>query len=205
MKHSIFATTAALSMAVAASPAFSGNLDEPIIEYAPPPVMAAPVATGNDWTGFYAGGSLGYAGVDDAANTFSNSFEGMTYGIHAGYDYDFGTFVVGGELELSGFDVTDTVTATSVDSVTRLKLRAGYDAGQFLPYVTAGVAQLNTSGAPLGDVDDTGSFYGVGMDYKMTDNIRVGGEILQHDFDSYAGSGLDVDALTAGVRVSFEF
>ncbi len=206
MKRILLTTTAALSMAALAGPLMAGNLSEPVMTPSPAPMPApAPVSYGGDWTGLYVGGSLGYADVGDDAAVFADDFNGLTYGVHAGYDYDFGTFVLGGELELSGFDVTDSNTATSVDSVTRLKLRAGYDAGNFLPYLTAGVAQLNTSGAPLGDVDDTGAFYGLGMDYKMTDSIRVGGEILQHDFDDYTGSGINADALTAGVRVAFEF
>lgn len=204
MKRILLTTTTVLGLV--AAPAFAGNLSEPIVTATPAPLPApVPVNNGGDWGGFYAGGSLGYADASDEAATFSNEFNGLSYGVHAGYDYDFGTFVVGGELELSGFDVADTNTATQIDSVTRLKVRAGYDAGLFLPYLTAGVAQLNTSGAPLGGVDDTGSFYGLGMDYKLTDSIRVGGEVLQHDFDNYADSGLNVDAVTAGVRVAFEF
>ncbi len=203
-------TTALLTTAIAAlgigSGAMAGNISEPVMEAAPAPMPAPmPVARGSDWTGFYAGGSLGYADASDEAATFSDEFNGLTYGVHAGYDYDFGSFVAGGELELSGFDVTDTNTATSIDSVARLKLRAGYDAGDFLPYATIGLAQLNTSGAPLGDVDDDGTFYGLGVDYRMGSNIRVGGEVLKHDFDDYAGSGLNVDATTASLRVAFEF
>lgn len=205
MKRILLATSAALTLGFAAGPAFAGNLAEPIVPAAPVPLPAAPVMTSGDWSGFYVGGSLGFADVDDDAAVFGDGFDGLTYGVHAGYDYDFGSFVLGGELEISGFDVVDTATDTAIDSVARLKLRAGYDAGAFLPYVTAGVAQLNTSGAPLGEVDDNGAFYGLGLDYRMSDNIRVGGEVLQHEFDDYAGSGINADALTAGVRVSFEF
>ncbi len=203
MKRVLYSTTVMSLLAV--NTAFAGNLQEPVIVPAQAPVPVPVMQQSGDWTGFYVGGSLGYADVSDAAGTFANDFDGLTYGAHAGYDYDFGSFVLGGELEISGFDVADSATATQVDSVTRLKLRAGYDAGDFLPYVTAGVARLNTSGAPLGDVDDDGTFYGLGLDYKMTDQIRVGGEVLQHDFGDYAASGLDVDALTAGVRIAFEF
>ena len=183
----------------------AGNPSDPILVPAPTQVAPVMVPVGQDWSGFYAGGSLGYASVDDDAGTFADDFDGATYGVHAGYDYDLGSFIIGGEVELSGFDVADSNTATEVDSVTRLKVRAGYDAGLFMPYVAAGVAQLNTSGAPLGDVDDTGSFYGLGLDYRMTDTIRVGGEVLQHDFGDYAGSGIDADALTTSVRVSYDF
>ncbi len=204
MKRILIASSAVLSLLAGVTTVNAGNLEEPVIAPAPVPIPM-PVQTSADWSGFYAGGSLGFAEVSDEAATFASDFDGLTYGVHAGYDYDFGAFVLGGEIELSGFDVTDSATATSVDSVSRLKVRAGYDAGDFMPYLTAGVAQLNTSGAPLGDVDDTGTFYGLGMDYRIGGNLRVGGEVLQHEFDDYAASGLNVDALTAGVRVSFEF
>jgi len=205
MKCNTLLSATAVAFAMV-TPAFAGNIAEAVIAPAPASLPApAAISSGGDWTGFYAGGSLGYADVGDDAAVFGNQFDGLTYGVHAGYDYDFGTFVLGGEVELSGFDVQDNNTATEIDSVARLKLRAGYDAGNFLPYLAVGAAQLQTSGAPLGGVDDTGYFYGAGMDYKLTDTIRVGGEVLQHEFDDYAGSGINADALTAGVRVSFEF
>ena len=183
-----------------ASASFAGNLSEPII--APSPAaMAAPVySTGTDWTGFYVGGSLGYAeGSEDDSTVFED--DGATYGIHAGYDYDFGNFVLGAELELSGFDVSDG--GNDIDSVSRAKLRAGYDAGAFLPYLTVGVASLDIGGGL--DANDTGSFYGVGMDYMLNDRIRLGGEVLQHEFGNFDNTGLDFEATTASVRVAFQF
>lgn len=199
MKRILLVTGATLSMAVAAGSAFAGNLDEPIIQTAPAP-MAAPVmmAPGNDWSGFYVGGSLGYANANEDTDAFDA--DGLTYGVHAGYDYDFGNFVLGGELEASGFDLTDG--ANEVDSVLRAKLRAGYDAGAYLPYLTAGIASMTVGGL---DATDEGAFYGVGMDYMLSDNIRVGGEILQHEFDNFNDTGLNIDATTAAVRVSFQF
>jgi len=198
MTRAFLATTAA-AVALSASMASAGNLSEPVVTPAPAPIPPAPVVVSNDWTGFYVGGSLGYADVTEEGAAFDDN--GTTYGVHAGYDYDFGNFVVGGELELSGFDVSDG--GIDVDSVARAKLRAGYDAGAFLPYLAAGAAQLNTGGAL--DADDTGTFYGAGVDYMLSDSIRVGGEILRHDFDDYNGAGLNLDATTASVRVSFQF
>lgn len=186
-----------------ATPALAGSLDDPIETPEPPkPVAVDPAPTGPDWTGFYAGGSLGYADATDT--TFaSDEVDGLTYGVHAGYDRDFGSAVLGGELELSGFDVDDPELGVEVDSVLRAKLRAGYDAGNWLPYLTAGAAQLTTSGAI--DDSDTGSFYGVGVDYRVGNDIRVGAEVLDHQFDDFDGSGIDVEATTVSARVSFEF
>jgi len=201
MKRALIASGTLATLTLAASVATAGNIDAPVIAPAPAPIAVAPVApVGNDWTGFYAGGSLGYAEADetDPANFDA---DGATYGVHAGYDYDFGSFVMGGELEISGFDLSNG--GVDVDSVARAKVRAGYDAGAFLPYVTVGAAQLNTGGAL--DGDDSGSFYGVGLDYMMSDNIRVGGEVLKHEFDNFEQTGLDLEATTAAVRMSFQF
>lgn len=193
-----FATTSAIAVALTAgvTAASAGNTEEPVVTAAPVAPVVVPVDTTADWTGFYAGGSLGYA---DASEDFDD--DGVTYGAHAGYDYDFGTFVLGGEVEASGFDLSDG--GVDADSVLRAKVRAGYDAGAFLPYVTAGIAQLNTGGAL--DGDDTGAVYGVGVDYAYTDTIRIGGEVLQHEFDNFDNTGADIDATTAAVRLSFEF
>lgn len=198
-----FALFAAAALMGVGTGAKAGSLAEPVVTAAPEPVFTpAPVPVSADWTGFYAGGSLGYADVTEPGTTLGDEVNGLTYGVHAGYDYDFGALVLGGEVEYSLFDVTDAVSGLEVDSVTRLKVRAGYDAGDFLPYATFGGARLATSGI---DGEDEGYFYGVGADYRMTDSIRVGAELLRHEFDDYAGTGVDVDATTLGARVSFQF
>lgn len=201
MKRVAFKAVAVAILTTGATAAFAGDTDAPIITTTPPaPTTPAFVpARGNDWTGFYAGGSLGYADVTEDSDVFDD--DGFTYGIHGGYDYDFGTFVLGGEVEISGFDISGA--GTDVDSVSRLKVRAGYDAGDFLPYFTTGIAQLDTSGGLSGD--DTGAFYGVGLDYAFTDDIRIGGEILEHEFDNFDGSDLDFDATTVSLRIAYEF
>ena len=193
---------AGLATFALAAPAFAGGMDEPIITPAPAPMPAPMPVASSDWSGFYAGGSLGYGDVTGSA-TLGDDVNGVTYGIHGGYLYDLGNYVVGGELEFEGGNITDDVAGLDVDSVARLKFRAGYDAGQWLPYVTIGAAQLTTSGAI--DDNDTGAFYGIGADYQVSDRMRVGAEVLQHEFDNFAGSGIDVDATTLAARVSFQF
>lgn len=203
MEKSVFTTTAALALAISVAPAFAqSKLDDPIIA---PPVTAPapapiPVNTGGEWGGFYLGGSLGYADISEDNSTVFDD-DDVTYGVFGGYNYDLGTFVVGGELEFSGFENSDN--GVDVDSVARAKLRAGYDAGQFLPYATVGYASLNLGGDASGS--DEGILYGIGLDYKLTDQIIIGGEVLQHEFNNFDGSDFDFDATTISARAAFQF
>lgn len=201
MKLAVLAGTIALTPFAA----MAGGYVEPAAP-APAPVAPAPAPVGYDWTGFYGGAQVEYGDVqiDDVADTDGT---GALYGLFGGYRYDFGDFVVGAELDLNLADI-DLETgagadAGSIDAVHRLGLEAGFDAGPALIYGTAGVAQAY---ATLGgaDVDDTGYFFGAGMDYLVTDNVTVGAEILQHEFEDFNGVA-DVSATTFGINAAFRF
>ncbi|WP_147105783.1 outer membrane protein [Tateyamaria sp. syn59] len=189
----------AIGLAAAlASPALAGSLEPPAPEpAAPAPLPPAPVQSfGGDWTGGYAGVQLGYGDVDATGAADGDDF---LYGAHLGYRYDFGTFVLGGELDYDFADI-DLNGAAEVDSVARLKLQAGYDFGRTLGYFTAGVADLDTS---LGS--ETGEFYGIGVAYQINDRYTVGAELLDHNFDDIGGTGVEADATTLTVRGSIRF
>ncbi len=195
----------ALALGVVAAPAFAGGLAAPIETAAPaaPVVVApAPAADGN-WNGFYAGAQLGYGESDASDDSFND--EGAVYGGQVGYNYDFGRFVVGAELDAIGTELSSTDGSNDLDAVVRAKLRAGYDAGAFLPYVTAGYASAFTSEEIAGDDQFDGYVYGAGLDYKATDNIVVGAEVLQHEFEDLSTTSVDLDATTVAARVSYQF
>ncbi|MEJ6401739.1 outer membrane protein [Yoonia sp. 2307UL14-13] len=205
-------TLVALPLAVFGGMATAGGLAEPVaapVPVAPPPV----VPVGTDWTGFYAGGQLGFGSVeaeDDAGDDpITGDETGLLYGVHAGYLYDFGNLVLGGELDYDLSNIEPEVGDDAnfeVDSVARAKVLLGYDAGQFLPYVTGGVAQLTTTSDDVDalDTDNDGTFAGIGAKYLLSDSIMLGGEVLQHQFDDYV-DGTDVEATTATLRASFRF
>ncbi len=201
-----FMTLSAATLLATGTAAFAGGMAEPVMTPAPT-VVAAPVAVAPmsaDWSGFYAGASLGYGQVSASDNLFNGEEpDGALYGLHAGYNYDFGRFVLGGELEYQGTDIQDDASGIDLDAVARAKVRAGYDAGNFMPYLTAGYAQAYTGGAL--DADDGGAFYGVGVDYQFGQNFVIGAEVLQHQFDDFDGTGVDLDATTASLRVSYKF
>lgn len=195
IRTSLF-TSAALAMS--ATGVFAGGIEAPVVQPTPMvPVVAVPMAS-NDWTGFYVGGSAGMitANIDDGAD-----LDGNNYNIHAGYMSDLGSVVVGGEIEYGKIDLDDLAGSDNAD-ILRLKGRVGYDAGAFLPYVTAGAASLTLN---ADDFTSTGYFYGIGAEYALNDNFRVGAEVLQHEFDDFDDQGFDLSAQTVALRVSYSF
>jgi len=149
-------------------------------------------------TGAY-GGFQFSALSGEASGAASGSGSGALLGLHVGYDVDFGSFVLGAEVDIDfgGIDLGD---AAEVDSVARLKLRAGTDLGRTFVYGTAGVARAETS---LGQGD--GGFAGVGAGWRLGARLTVGGEVLYQRFDDIDGSGVDAEATTATARVTFSF
>lgn len=206
-----FARTAMLAapLALAAGMASAGGLAAPVETVAPTPMAPAPapMIRGTDWSGFYLGAQAGYGEVT-GTNT-NEDVNGAIYGVHAGYMYDLGTVVLGAEVDYDLSNIDNVGGNGDLDDVTRVKARVGYDAGSFLPYVTGGVARANVSGVgtPGQDLELDGDFYGLGVAYKFSDNILVGGEVLQHKFyesDAMNTAGTE-RATTATARVSFQF
>ncbi len=188
-----FALAAGLATAMTGA-AFAGSpaapLAEPVI--APPP--AAPVA--RNWTGFYGGARLGFG---DLGRDVSGS--GAIGGLHLGYLQDFGGFAAGVE---AGFDLGDIDvdgTPFTADRVGRLGVRGGVTTGDIFAYGVAGGVRARVDG--LGT--DNGWYGGLGIEYALDDNWRVGGEVLHHRFSNFANSGLGVSVNTLQARVSFRF
>ncbi|MEM8538794.1 MAG: outer membrane beta-barrel protein, partial [Pseudomonadota bacterium] len=162
-KHLAWTSIFAAPLAILATTAGAGGLSEPVAPPppAPAPIVPAPVAPGVDWTGFYAGGQLGYGRLDSSSIEDSDDPDGALYGVHAGYNYDFGNLVLGGEVDYDLTNIEVDTPSSDVDSVARAKVKLGYDAGLLLPYATAGVARVETTDDLDGDTD--GSFFGLGV------------------------------------------
>ncbi len=158
--------------------------------------VAGPVLA-EDWTGAYAGFSFGYADVDGSGGAGGN---GGSFGPLIGYDYDFGNFVLGGELEYNRLNLDLGQSQGSLDSMSRLKLRGGYDFGPALGYVVVGTARASTSGD-----SDTAAVYGIGVAYPLGDRFVISGEALRQDFDDIPTSGRGLDANVFNLRTTFRF
>ncbi len=195
-------TKAALGVAVSgmlAAPALAGGYAEPVAE-APVAAPVVPVVTGTDWTGGYVGAQIGYGDVSAGAV----DGDGALYGVHAGYDWDLGNWVLGAGVDWDKTDIDLGGGPDNLDSIARLKLRAGWDLGRTVVYGTAGAARAK---ADIGGVSrsDNGWFAGIGANYALNDRWTLGGEVLRHQFNDFDNTGTDVDATTAAVNVGFRF
>ncbi len=193
---------AALATLVLAGPALAGGpvevAPEPMVEatYAP----AAPAAV--DWSGFYAGAQFGYADVDSNGGGLDG--DGFLGGLHAGYRADFGSYVAGVEVDYDDASVDLAGGTSTLDDVARLKLMGGAKFGNSLVYATAGAAHASATVGGA-DLSDNGVFYGAGVDVAVTERFSVGGELLQHNFNDFDGSDVDLDATTLKAKVSMRF
>ncbi|GAA6178206.1 outer membrane protein [Sulfitobacter pacificus] len=211
-------TTATLTVFAGAGGALAGSLAEPVVT---PPVLAPEIVSA-DWTGAYVGIQLGYGNlnvanqidrdgdgdVDAADETFAFGGgldgDGAIGGAHIGYMHDFGNFVAGGELDYNAANI-DIGTIGELDSVARAKLKLGYDMGQTLVYGVLGAAKadINVGGT---DFSENGYVAGFGVDYLVSENVVLGGEVLYHDFgDDFDGLDLSADATTVQVKMSYKF
>lgn len=152
-----------------------------------------------DWSGFYAGIGLGNLEVDPSGA--GSKDDDTSYGVHAGYRYDTGQWVFGGEFEYDWSDVELVSGDVFVDSVMRLKATAGYDLGRALVYVAAGAAEVDVDG--LGD--EWGEFFGLGAAYAVGPRSILSLELLEHNFSDIDGSGVDADAWSVNLRASLRF
>jgi len=191
------------SAMVIAGPAAAGGIAPVVVEPAPV-IIPAPVAVAADWSGFY--GGLSYSqtmGSLDAGAGATDFEDGTAPGAFAGYNWQNGNFVFGGELAyhaISDSELTGT-PGTELSSAIDLKGRLGYAAGRVMPYLALGYSSA-TLDVGADSFDLTGASYGIGVDFLVTDNIFVGAEYLQRDL---SGDGYEADPSTLGIRVGYKF
>ncbi len=159
--------------------------------------LVAGQALSEDWTGAYAGFSFGYADADGSSGAGGSDFG---FGPLVGYDYDFGSFVLGGELEYNRLNLDLGRGEGSLDSMARLKIRGGYDFGSALGYVVVGTSRADTSGD-----NDTAAVYGIGVAYPISERFVISGEALRQDFDDLPDSGGGLDTNVFNLRTTFRF
>lgn len=175
---------------------WAGGLGAPVADEPVAVVQAEAAPASADWSGFYAGLSYGMGEFESEGLTID--YENVITG-YAGYMWDLGAFVAGVEGEIGqGSSTTET---DDLDlTLARAKARVGYDAGAFLPYVVAGFSVLEQT---TDNLTAEGPFAGVGLDYNVTDAIRIGGEYLVNPLTDE--NDFETDLTTMALRVSYAF
>lgn len=175
--------------------------------------QAAPMAQAQatDWTGFYAGGQLELASVDidSTAGVALNEGNGLMIGAMGGYRFDLGNVVMGalGSVQFGNVGVSPLVAAATpdptLDALFRAGIEIGYDFGPVL--VTGGVGQTFAvmTNASNRRQSEFGSYFGLGADYMLTDDIMIGADITRTNLDNF--SGADVSVTSFGIGAAYRF
>lgn len=155
--------------------------------------LGTPASSG-DWSGFFLGASVAR---HDARTDTASGHDSSAPGLHLGYDLDFGQLVLGGEVEVENAQVQ--IGSVETQEMRRVKLRAGYDFGRTLGYITLGGVRAESE-----QEHDTGTVVGLGLSYSLNQNFELGGELLYQDIDALEPGGLR-RSNTVSLRASFRF
>jgi len=163
--------------------------------YAPPPAMAA-----YSWMGPYLGANLGYHWGETTNNPTDPS--GIAGGLQAGYNFQSGQFVFGGEadIQLSGAEDTFAPYKFSNPWFGTVRARLGVAMNNILFYGTGGLAFGNVKGEIAGLSENRthlGWTAGVGMEVGFTQNWSAKIEYLYMDL-------ADRDYTVTGTSNGFE-
>ncbi len=208
MKHSLCAAALLLCMA---NPLVAGG--PTVVEDAvvfPPFPDATPRP---DWSGVYAGLSLGRTsgdlGYENPASTYDIE-AGSIRSLFLGYRLQQGDLVYGAEVEMAR--LSDTMVEGFPEELSEtldVKGSLGYATGRFLTYGVLGWSQVKFDRAA-----DSGYFggimsYGVGVEYSINDNFGLGVEYLARNVDGISLNGspqsTTIDANSLSLRLGLSF
>ena len=173
-----------------------------------------------DFSGRYIGVHLGF-GELDAGGVFDNDGDkhtaafgdfdvnGVNGGVQIGYNRQYGHLVYGIEADYTWFDISDTyldgendVQRLEADYFATVRARLGAVSNHLMVYVTAGAAfsEFNLiveNGTGRFTDSEVGIAYGGGVEWAISERLRLKAEYLRLDFDAVtllSGTSLpDVD------------
>jgi outer membrane immunogenic protein len=176
------ARAAALSVMLVGGAAAAADLPHPSYYTATAPLSAY------SWTGPYLGGNLGYEWGTTSNNPTRPS--GFAGGVEAGYNWQSGQFVFGGEADIALSGASDTFAPWKFSNpwFGTLRGRAGYAVSNFLIYGTAGLAfgelEAETVGLRSENHTNVGWTAGVGIEAGFAANWSAKLEYLFVDLAS---------------------
>jgi opacity protein-like surface antigen len=154
-----------------------------------------------DWTGPYVGLQFGRSIADMSSG---DDGTGSAFGLRGGYRNDFGSFVLGGELQYDWTHLDLGDGQGSVDGLGRIKVDAGYGVGQWLFYGTFGATHAAAE-FEGDDYSEWGWLAGFGVDYQLNSPVAIGFEVQHHGFGELGDTGRDFDATTVEAGITFRF
>ncbi len=179
--------------------------------------QTAEIPSARDWSGAYAGLQAGVTSVTtrsdgSGGSTVENSGEGLSFGLHGGFDHDFGTLVLGAALQTDFGDLAydQLPPGNAIDRQMLLKLRAGAGFERVLVYGLAGAAWAHLSTSADSGATMSGVVYGIGMEYRLTGQLTAGAELREHhltsiDADTIVTSDPVTDIRVLELRTSYRF
>jgi outer membrane immunogenic protein len=171
----------------------------------------------NDWSGFYAGATLGFSHTS-MDSTFSPCYLGcsisasdtqFTGGLLAGYNWQSGNNVWGIEGDISGLSDWDYLAS--------IRARYGIVSGNWLYYGTAGAAFINSGnvsgfGISVSGPSFVGLAVGAGAETKINSHLTAGVEGIYYWFPDDtqtvccgASVKTNVDVLSIRARLTYKF
>jgi outer membrane immunogenic protein len=178
---------------------------------------APAVSPATNWSGFYVGLVGGYSSEAGSGPKIKGGSGGGT----VGYNWQFGTFVVGLEGDGTFGDIGATATSggitttAKVDSFGDIRGRAGVAVDQVLFFGTAGLAVTETkiratqAGVTVDDKNtQTGWTAGAGVEWMFVPHWSLKAEYLYRRFDNVTAFGVSTGALAVNsgqVGVNFHF
>ena len=187
--------------ALLATPAFAADLPPRLPLKAP--LAALPSCP---WCGLYLGINAGYGGADFISDfndsspdadikslSAKHSANSILGGAHIGYNYQFGSFVLGAETDfmVTGIKHNDNGIESTLPWLGTTRLRAGFLVfPDLLAYGTGGVAYGHVKVSDIGNgsgivatTPGVGWTIGGGAEYALGPNLKIGAEYLHVDLD----------------------
>lgn len=174
--------------------------------------IGSPSSIGYSWAGGYFGLNLGYSWGD--ITNLGGSLGGLAGGLQAGYNWQAGVFVFGGESDIQLSDADDRFAAWQFSNpwFGSLRARAGFAMNNTLFYATAGLAyggvQVELAGIREARTH-LGWAAGAGMEVGLSHNWSARAEYLVMDLADRGyvmtgtNNGFEANLLRFGVNYRF--
>ncbi len=166
-------------------------------------------AAGGEFDGYFFGGKFGFNSSDVEGTPSASRETAATVGIEQGYNWQMGSFLVGGDFFADFNQKKDRTNVSSRlgSNAFGLDLKLGMPVaqGQGLPYVKLGWARVTGTGTfvPAGTFQkEDGVHWGIGYEHKLTPSWSIATELTGYEVDN-AGSEFDNKNLTIGLNYYF--